>query len=251
MKSTHLTITLFIFTCILSCKKDESTSSFIPGITYGDVSAMKVHAYGTTLHNEESVALDLDDTSGNDIEIVFLHFSDPNNSGISIDMRDIGHNYTLSFVAELNVERYQHLNNTKVYTQYNEKRQTHIVKEQQFIITCNRIASSDYWVYNPFTVLNKTSVDKLDTSNTFVRVGYASILSSKISTRDDGNTVYGDTLIINKLTYEDNCKQRIFFGKERYLGFRMETGGRIRLGWIKLNVIGLNTVVILETAISK
>lgn len=245
MKKTISFLMAVLLTVLLaSCQKE-----FEKTIAFGNTKGMKVESYDTHIYLGKTLALDVDADGTDDLK--FVSYYDGPLGGTEYQMLHLDClSGNVSLLGEMtNVEWYTHYDTaflvasnghiTVLYStlsNFCEK-----FSENDVVHTSNKFVLS---ASNPNDVF---SIDDYFQSNTHylfienINVGPVdNILES-----NDTTYVWDSRVIRDCDNFPTNT--------EKYIGFKITKDGTSRLGWLKLNLIGDETVKVhlIETAIQK
>lgn len=237
---------------IVSCHKDpkpnESPNEQTNEIRFGDTAGMTIIHFDTIVRLGETIELDIDADGSDDFELE-SYYDGPM-------MMDIQSLY-LACLRD-NVELLGEVVEKESYTHYDTTISTSwdgtitIVEYLTTYNTCEML--SEYDEVHPlsrFMVYANEANDLFRIDDCFQSTKVNLFLENTQATVNwDGSNDTINYYWTQKYIYDCN---NFPTNTEKYIGFKITKDGKPRLGWLKLNLIGVNTVEVhlLETAIQE
>lgn len=243
---------LLLFTMVLaailsltSCKKDPSQNKII----FGDSSRMAVTKYEANQYQSDNFgqwyySIDLNHDGTDDVQ---FFMEDIGSAGLGHELV-----HTLKCLNE-NVEllgetiiqnKYYHVDSTF----HTEDSISWVVGVYQ-TYSCEQMDEADSIVSTTekFLLSANNANDSFDGTDSFMSTNV--IIKNRSYFYPMGTEQIGNILYHYQLEYLNNCD--IFpMDEEKYIGFRINSGNKTRLGWMKI-ILNEDKVQLLETAIQK
>lgn len=241
---------VFIIALLSSCIKEDPNFINADKIMVGDVQTLKICPFDTIVspghpHAKSFFELDIDGNGINDF--IFSSYFTVSPSGFS-DASEFKIK-SLTDYSFINVIYYLDTTffSTSIDTNYNDNK-VYIVISDKY--SCSRTGLNDSII----SIDEKTiqTIKKEDTLSTADRWTTNSNSLGNGNIRSDYEIVsqISDTMVVHSQTYIFNCNPQ-FNNNEAYIGIKIEDLGRIKLGWIKLEISESYDVELVETAIQK
>lgn len=232
---------------LVSCHKEPEAS-----ITFGNTKGMRIENYDTLVGLGKTMVLDVDADGTDDLKLV-SYFDGP----LSIGEKQTLHldclNENVALLGDLlEAERYTHYD---TIIDFNE----HLFSDRPIVLyytkhnICEKISENDeVHISIQFTLSANNVNDPFSIDNHFESQRINLFKENLVGGPNDNIYESNDTLYVWNSDYYFDC-DNFPTNTEKYIGFKITKDGKPRLGWLKLNLIGDETVNVhlIETAIQE